>query len=117
MGVGLQVQPLVFEQLARLTQLQKLYVTWNPKPNLEDDEPVFQGSVDLRLDYGLGKLSSLRMLREISFVDTVQQMGEQEIDWILEHWKCVEEIYGELDSWNPDKDKALKERLALNGVS
>ncbi|KAF9985485.1 hypothetical protein BGZ65_010713 [Modicella reniformis] len=43
-------------------------------------------------------------------------MGEQEIDWILEHWKRLREVNGEFDAWDSEINSAYKERLGKHGV-
>ncbi|KAF9938983.1 hypothetical protein BGZ65_011779 [Modicella reniformis] len=105
-----EVQPLVLDQLSRLTRLEELKLG-------HPTEAVFQKAMDLRLESGLGKLSTLRRLRYIRFTNTRQKMGEKEIEWILEHWTSLEEILGVLNPYNPGICKALMERLESHGIS
>ncbi|KAF9940192.1 hypothetical protein BGZ65_007844 [Modicella reniformis] len=104
-----QLQPLVFEQLSKLTKLRRLFLDSNGASG-------FQETIDLRLENGLGKLSSLRSLSSISFIDTEQKMQEQEIDWMVENWTSLEEVYGLLNTRESDDQKAMKRRLQRNGV-
>jgi hypothetical protein len=73
------IQPRVFEQIARLSQLEHLKL-WDRKANVDRKVARFQTTVDLRLENGLDKLSTLRSLRVIEFMETTQRMGEKEIE-------------------------------------
>ncbi|KAF9930584.1 hypothetical protein BGZ65_005260, partial [Modicella reniformis] len=103
------LQPLIFDQLSKLTRLRVLGVGHASEIN-------FQEAMDLRLKSGLGKLSSLRLLLCISFTYTKQLMAGQDIDWMLEHWKDLVRIHGELNTYNPDINSALMHRLARYGI-
>ncbi|KAF9981789.1 hypothetical protein BGZ65_003573 [Modicella reniformis] len=111
-----RIQPLVLDQLSKLTRLQELNM-WGLKGPHFPIESRFQGSIDLRLENGLEKLSTLRALRIITFKGTEQRMGEREIDWILEYWTNLECVYGTLNEWELQIDKRLKERLQMHGIS
>jgi len=104
-----QVQPSVFDQLSRLTQLQELLVYCGEREEI---------LLDLRLEYGLGRLSTLRSLRLLDFgVSQRQMMRQPEIEWILEHWKSLERIHGKLNALNPALDKVLKMKLTHHGIA
>ncbi|KAF9992875.1 hypothetical protein BGZ65_011697, partial [Modicella reniformis] len=103
------LQPLVFDQLSKLTQLRVLDV-------IQGSKIISQKTMELRLERGLRKLSSLRLLLSISFINTDQMMNEQEIDWMLEHWKNLRKIHGVLNTNNPNINRALKHRLACSGI-
>ncbi|KAK3810184.1 MAG: hypothetical protein J3Q66DRAFT_352325 [Benniella sp.] len=98
------VQPLVLDQLSKLSRLEELQVF-----SRRQCQPEFE-AFDLRLEYGLGKLSTLRLLRTFSFGVSKQKMREQEVDWILDHWKSLDRIKGEINC-------TLKEQLKQHGVS
>ncbi|KAF9105670.1 hypothetical protein BGX27_009505 [Mortierella sp. AM989] len=115
-----QAQPLVFEQMSQLTQLETLNL--NASIRIRDDEedhqyetdPVlgvlllpFQESIDLRLEKGLEKLCSLELLRELKFKGTTQKLSTIEVDWMAEHWPYLESISGSLNC-----DRAINEELA-----
>ncbi|KAF9997791.1 hypothetical protein BGZ65_006638, partial [Modicella reniformis] len=102
-----QVQPIVFDQLSRLTRLEVLNLSYLDPMGVRFGDDL----LDLRLESGLDKLSSLRLLRVIEFPSTKQSMDEQEIDWILEHWKFLRRIDGVLNAFDPDINKALRQRL------
>ncbi|KAF9935943.1 hypothetical protein BGZ65_002859 [Modicella reniformis] len=96
------LQPLVFDQLARLVRLE----TWCT--NYSNQKPPHQ-VVDLTLKNGLSKLSTLRSLRFIRLGNTYQKMGQQEIDWILQHWINLENIGVSVNA-------ALTKRLKEHGI-
>jgi hypothetical protein len=102
-------QPLVFEQLSKLTLLQELYVyPWEPN----------RLALDLRLDRGLGRLSTLRSLRFLDLShSTMQMMQQQEIDWVLKHWKNLKRILGKLDAERLAHDMMLKMQLKHHGIA
>lgn len=111
-GTIAQDQPLVFEQLARLTRLRGLHV--GSASGGVVGGPRFREAFDLRLESGLDALSTLRSLRTISFGDTEQRMGEQEINWIMDNWWGLEEMHGELDLHRGDK--VLEKQLRKHGI-
>jgi len=110
------VQPRVFDQLSRLTRLRELNLWSNGLPNDPAITP-FRETVDLRLKNGLGKLSTLRALQRLEFDFSEQRMGNQEIDWILEHWRCLEWIHGILNKKDPEVDRTLRKRLMDHGLT
>ncbi|KAK3823252.1 MAG: hypothetical protein J3Q66DRAFT_331252, partial [Benniella sp.] len=88
------LQPLVFDRLSKLTRLEELRMT-GPRKQYN-----IGGTVDLRLEYGPDKLSTLRLLRSISLFDMVERMDNAEVDWMLEHWKCLN-VGGEVgETWH-----------------
>ncbi|KAK3810129.1 MAG: hypothetical protein J3Q66DRAFT_415356 [Benniella sp.] len=103
-----QIQPLVFDQLSRLTQLQELHVHCRET----------EGMLDLRLESGLGRLSTLRSLRLLNFgVSTMQMIQQPEVDWMLKHWKSLERIHRKPNALNPTLDTALKMKLRHHGIA
>ncbi|KAK3823255.1 MAG: hypothetical protein J3Q66DRAFT_331260 [Benniella sp.] len=107
------LQPLVFDRLSKLTRLQDLCMAGG----FEDEGPDLQhGVVDLRIDYGLGKLSTLRRLYAFTIWQMDQRMGDPEVDWILEHWRSLTIFTGSLNT-DPAVDQALRERLKGHGIS
>jgi len=109
-------QPLVFEQLSRLTRLEELDIGGGRLL----DRPggfVFQELSDLRLENGLDKLSTLRLLRVLDFKKARQKMEEQEIEWMIEHWKSLDEIHGGLNLWDHHLEMLLVGRLREHGIA
>lgn len=104
------LQPKVLDQVSRLTRLEELHMKgFNGGGGLE--------SMDLTLENGLGKLSTLRLLRIFNFSGTKQRMGEQEIDWMLEHWKCLEQLQGYLNYKKSDVTNELRRRLEDHDIA
>ncbi|KAF9961325.1 hypothetical protein BGZ65_010885 [Modicella reniformis] len=104
------LQPLVFNQLARLVQLEKWYQT-------DYGGDRCNRRLDLTLVNGLGKLSTLRSLRSIGFHHSSQVMGQHEIDWIFEHWTNLENIGGNLNMLDGAINEGLKEQLKERGIT
>jgi hypothetical protein len=105
-------QPLVLDQLSRLTRMERLTLDGCRDSASETESSLaFQETFDLRLRMGLNKLSTLKSLRYISFQSTRQIMGENEVDWINRHWKDLEGISGVFHSWKPDFSRELRERF------
>ncbi|KAK3823257.1 MAG: hypothetical protein J3Q66DRAFT_331264 [Benniella sp.] len=99
------IQPLVFDQLSKLTWLEELSLI-GPR-----EQDSLGGTVDMTIENGLHKLSTLRFLRVVNIADAPQKMSRTEVDWILEHWKHLK-IFGRL--WNPhdpEVEQLLKVRL------
>ncbi|KAK3810168.1 MAG: hypothetical protein J3Q66DRAFT_352304 [Benniella sp.] len=93
-----EIQPRVFEQIARLYQLDYLSL------------------LDLRLENGLDKLSTLRSLRSIRVKNSIQKMGEKEIEWMLEHWTSLDKILGKCNGVDPVMQDKLVQLLKEHGV-
>ena len=105
-----EIQPRVFEQIARLYRLGFLWLCYGYKP------PPFQTTVDLRLENGLDKLSTLRSLRHIIFRSSIQKMGEREIKWMLKHWTSLENISRECNGVDSVMQDKLVQLLEEHGV-
>lgn len=102
-------QPLVLDQLSRLTRLRYLHLGHQETSSRFPTTPVpaFKETFDLRLQKGLNKLSTLRALQEFSFEYTRQIMGASEIEWMNEHWINLERIYGLFDCRGLETNTAL----------
>ncbi|KAG0222662.1 hypothetical protein B0O80DRAFT_503677 [Mortierella sp. GBAus27b] len=101
-----ELQPLVFNQLSRLVRLEELRIL---------EHYTGQG-LKLRLECGLGKLSTLRSLHTIDFEYTAQHMDNPEIDWILEHWKSLRRMKGTRNIYRSSIDRVLTRRLRDHGI-
>ncbi|KAF9352289.1 hypothetical protein BGX34_012225 [Mortierella sp. NVP85] len=110
------LQPLVFDQLSRLLRLEQLHVDGRPNEN-GWEYPDFQETLDLRLEKGLDKLSTIRSLCQISFRNTLQKMTEEEIKWMLQHWPRLSQVRGQLNYTKREFDQALlRKRLLRRGI-
>jgi len=99
-------QPLVFDQLSKLTRLEEWHIV---------GPSGFAGTVDLRIESGLAKLSTLKRLRAITAQHIVERMGDAEVDWMLEHWKHLEVFNGKLNK-DCTVGNALQKRMLEHGV-
>ncbi|KAI8349958.1 hypothetical protein B0O80DRAFT_135149 [Mortierella sp. GBAus27b] len=105
---GLEDKPLewhqrVFEQLSRLTRLEKLHI--GGILSYKED----RGGLDLRLEAGLGALKSLRQLQELRFGGLWQEMSEGDVKWMLDTWPRLREVDGKV---HHDRH----ERFKLRGI-
>jgi hypothetical protein len=100
------LQPLIFDRLSNLTRLEELRMT-GPETQYNIGE-----TVELRLEYGLDKLSTLRLLRSITHRHMVERMDKAEVDWMLEHWKSLTLFEGPLGT----NDDTLVRRLERHGI-
>ncbi|KAF9433521.1 hypothetical protein BGZ76_009323 [Entomortierella beljakovae] len=84
------LQPLVLERISQLRHLRSLY--FHSRKQL-----LFQKTMDLRLECGLGKLDTLTHLRVLRFDHTTQRMNVAEVEWICRNWRNVQTIRGVLN--------------------
>lgn len=112
---------LVFEQLARLTKLEKLDVSaddYNWRVALPVEmvlELKSRGSLRMRLGSGLECLSMLRRLKSVSFRYTLQEMRTEEVEWMGDNWPMLQEVRGRLCN-NASRHKELTDGLQERGV-
>ncbi|KAK3810928.1 MAG: hypothetical protein J3Q66DRAFT_350547 [Benniella sp.] len=92
-GSGTQrgLQDLVYDRLARLTNLEILWLGKWPY----DIAPHYQmNCLEMSLESGLHKLASLRKLEELSVLGTRTKIGVEEVQWMTEHWPRLRVIHG-----------------------
>ncbi|KAG0223843.1 hypothetical protein B0O80DRAFT_502208 [Mortierella sp. GBAus27b] len=106
------LQPVVLDQISRLTRLVGLHIMGCPNGLCDPSKHV---SLDLTLENGLGTLSTLRMLRVV-VITTAQRMCGQEISWMIEHWSGLGHLYGILNMQEVLVDEALRKRLIEHGI-
>ncbi|KAG0220456.1 hypothetical protein BGX31_011005 [Mortierella sp. GBA43] len=111
---GLEDKPLewhrrVFEQLSRLTRLEKLYI------GDISSFTEYRGGLDLRLEAGLGALKSLRQLKELRFWGLWQKMREGDVKWMLDTWPRLRVIDGRVHHDDEQQSK-LRGILSQAGV-
>ncbi|KAF9169723.1 hypothetical protein BGX21_002582 [Mortierella sp. AD011] len=102
-------QRVVYERLSSLTRLNVLDI------QQPQECSSLEKSLDLRLISGLGALSSLRKLVNFSFRTTSQEMGMDEIEWIVNNWTSLRKIGGKFTG-NPDNFYKMKRVLNSNGI-
>ncbi|KAF9363540.1 hypothetical protein BGX34_003860 [Mortierella sp. NVP85] len=101
------LQPLVFDRLSKLTQLEEWRIIGSSH---------LGGHVDLRIQSGLDKLSTLRELHTVIAYDVVEMMGDAEVDWIVNHWKRLRVFNGKLNTCDA-VGEALRRRMWDRGIS
>ncbi|KAI1316563.1 hypothetical protein EDD11_009828 [Mortierella claussenii] len=108
-----QVQKKVFEQLSALKSIETLAIGYGhlEKVSLTHAQKiadtVIRHGLDLRLCAGLGKLGDLKKLWHLDCNAMRQQMEEEDVDWMIQHWKGLREIVGPLNT----RDHKLNVRL------
>lgn len=94
-------QRIIFERLGQLKYLEKLNIKQQTERPYSAAEQLRAGVVqkvlDLSLENGMDLLSGLSCLREFYFPGP-QEMEEREVVWIIEHWRRLTHMTGELNS-------------------
>ncbi|KAF9341848.1 hypothetical protein BGZ91_000886 [Linnemannia elongata] len=81
-----QLHRAVYRELAQLTELEKLVIgKWQLATEYYQNPAEEQG-LDLRLNFGLDTLAGLTRLRELDFRNTPQNLDEQDVVWMAEHF-------------------------------
>ncbi|KAF8940682.1 hypothetical protein BGZ58_005218 [Dissophora ornata] len=94
----------VYSQLAKLTRLRKLNLTYATKPPTGG---AGWRTLDLRLKSGLKLLSGLKELTDLSFQhDDHQRMGMDEVVWMTKQWPALRSVAGRLT-----EDKKARRRV------
>ncbi|KAF9353866.1 hypothetical protein BGX34_011333 [Mortierella sp. NVP85] len=102
----LQLHQLIFERLSTLIHLKNL-TTWIPDLN-----DLAEGTLEFRLEYGLGQLTNLQEFSTIEFLRLFgrgyePQLGMEEVAWMAGNLKKLKEISGCLNS-----DEQMESQLA-----
>ncbi|KAK3810902.1 MAG: hypothetical protein J3Q66DRAFT_372628 [Benniella sp.] len=98
-GQGREIQGLVYDRLARLTNLETLSLGDTP----EEDTYCFWARrgvrtqfdcLEMSLESGLHKLSELTKLKELNVLGMKTKIGIKEIQWMTEHWPRLRVLRG-----------------------
>ncbi|KAG0065465.1 hypothetical protein BGZ89_008289 [Linnemannia elongata] len=100
-----EVDRMFFEQLSRLTNLEVFDISWPFLKSVTWEDPQ-QPAPLLRLDRGLGQLSTLTQLRTVNVESRGQELSIEDVEWMLEHWPLLRRLSGQLSS-----DTDIEERL------
>ncbi|KAF9347120.1 hypothetical protein BGX34_003389 [Mortierella sp. NVP85] len=106
-----QLQPLILDRLATLTRLEELSMVGPLRRNF------FGGTIDLRIESGLDRLSTLGRLSTFRICQMDQRMEHAEVDWMLKHWKNLTVFDGLLNNNDMSLNDELAERLEKHGIS
>jgi hypothetical protein len=104
-GEGGEIQGQVYDRLARLTNLETLWL---------GDECGSAGvqSPEMSLESGLGKLSGLKKLKELNVAGFLTSIGIEEVQWMVENWPKLRIIYGFDNRGFDDIDEIDEEAVA-----
>ncbi|KAG0243219.1 hypothetical protein BGX31_011028 [Mortierella sp. GBA43] len=97
-GQGREIQEVVYERLARLTNLETLWLGHDPV--MSDDIQYYHhirfqyDCLAMSLDSGLDKLSRLKALTELSVTHMKKNTKIKDIQWMVENWPRLGVIYG-----------------------
>ncbi|KAF9165072.1 hypothetical protein BGX21_000706 [Mortierella sp. AD011] len=103
------IHALIFSQLSRLIKLQALHV--GDKPSSRDYK---QRGLYFYLEYGLGQLSNLKMLKQLSFIGTIQFLEKEDVEWIITNLTGLTSISGCLHQSTEKANKLRKLLRAKN---
>lgn len=103
-GEGRKVQSQVHDRLARLTNLEILWLGNRHVLGNQDD------CLDMSLESGLHKLATLKKLKELSVSGMTTRIGVKEVQWIADQWPKLRVIYGlEKKGHNEEAARWLRE--------
>ncbi|KAI8350017.1 hypothetical protein B0O80DRAFT_428686 [Mortierella sp. GBAus27b] len=100
---------LVLEQLGRLTNLEILRTNWSWWYVPQSD------GLCLRLGTGLDLLSGMKNLRILRTQGGCQELDEDDVQWMVTSWACLQEIEGKMHS-DDSKDESLRRILEKRHV-
>ncbi|KAF9911597.1 hypothetical protein EC991_003061 [Linnemannia zychae] len=108
-----EADALLFEQLSKLTHLKHINI-------IQGNQFTFFGSIvepspQWRLDSGLALLSTMTQLEELTFGEGEQDLREEDVVWMLDHWPALKMLRGDL-SLRPDVHKKLRALVRRRGV-
>ncbi|KAI8604494.1 hypothetical protein EDD21DRAFT_412022 [Dissophora ornata] len=86
------LQPLIFERLAKLTRLEYLYSA-AVRTHFQEKYPV---PLQFRLQSGLDALSGLWRMESFAASHS-KSLGEDELRWMLVHWKNLISVSADVD--------------------
>jgi len=109
------LQPLMFERLSTLVQLERLTLDYRLT-----EYTLGVGLLECRLEHGLGQLASLQRLKRLWFYtpsncarDT--HLGMKEVEWILNNCKQLEKVLGYL-SMNSELRAQFQSAFESHGI-
>ncbi|CAO3564892.1 unnamed protein product [Mortierella alpina] len=105
----------VYKRISQLEYLKKLHLqqsihVWLNANDVDDMRPL-----GMTLASGLGQLASLVRLRSLGMARNGQELDEEDIEFMLEHWKGLRDVRGTL-SQAPSRQIELAAMLASRGI-
>ncbi|KAK3810869.1 MAG: hypothetical protein J3Q66DRAFT_350406 [Benniella sp.] len=95
-GQGRDIQSQVYDRLARLVNLETLWLgdqRWEDGNHDHDDMEDQFDSLEMSLESGLHRLSGLEKLEELSLVGMAFNVGIKEVQWMIEQWPRLRVVY------------------------
>ncbi|KAG0246472.1 hypothetical protein BGX31_001748 [Mortierella sp. GBA43] len=112
-GQGHEIQSQVYDRLARLTNLEVLWLGDIHEMGVQNE------CLEMSLKSGLYKLSGLKKLKELNISGMETRMDMNEIQWITQNWPQLRIIYGL--EWRCDKDTVrwlrLNSKIKVRGAA
>ncbi|KAF9905862.1 hypothetical protein EC991_001267 [Linnemannia zychae] len=106
---------LAFEHLSKLRYLEEIDLRWRDTLGNISYHTV-PGVLQWRLGCGLEHLSTLRRLRNIHFDLRAQNLGWEDVQFMLVHWTSLEKVFGGLSrDWQFETE--LNMLLRVRGIS
>ncbi|KAF9983261.1 hypothetical protein BGZ65_001995 [Modicella reniformis] len=99
-GEGRQIQLQVYDRLARLTNLETL---WLGNPNRRNQKDC----LEMSLESGMHKLAGLKSLKELQVTGMKTRIGLEEVQWMTENWPKIRTIMFDDGNDAPDKLEAV----------
>ncbi|KAK3811087.1 MAG: hypothetical protein J3Q66DRAFT_390971 [Benniella sp.] len=92
-GQGREIQNQVYDRIARLIHLDTLMLGYRFHAS---QYPGYRPemSLEMSLESGLDKLSGLKSLKELSLEGLATKIGTQEVQWMLENWPKLRNVWG-----------------------
>ncbi|KAI8345823.1 hypothetical protein B0O80DRAFT_263843 [Mortierella sp. GBAus27b] len=84
-GQGQDCQSQVYERLARMTNLETLWL---------GSDGSSDGGLEWSLDSGLWKLAGLKKLKELNVYGMSVKVGVKEVEWMTEQWPRLHSLFG-----------------------
>jgi len=97
LGQRREIQGLMYDRLARLTNLETLSLgdlpeedtlSWLRRTQTQED------CLEMSLESGLHKLSKLTKLKELNVLGMKTKIGVKEVQWMTEHWPRLRVLRG-----------------------
>ncbi|KAF9138364.1 hypothetical protein BG015_002402, partial [Linnemannia schmuckeri] len=96
-----------FSLLSKLKALRRLNISRYRTPHGRPIVRNLKNGLQLRLDYGLGKLETLRHLEALYFEGITQDMTMTDAHWMEEHWKALRVARGTFNNKNVILNKEI----------
>jgi hypothetical protein len=102
----------IYHELGELTKLEKLVIGKARLATEYFQNPAIEQGLDLRLNSGLDRLARLTLLRKLDFRNTPQDLHEQDVEWMAEHFCEMAEVpKGIFSRYDAQRNRVLEARF------